>query len=276
MKYCDLHIHSTASDGTFTPEQIVERAYNLGLSGIAITDHDTIAAVAEGRAEAEKRGIEYIPALEISSSELEGRMHILGYFIDIDEPLLTSLLAKLIASREKRVSEICEKMGEIGLNCGIEDIEKISNGATIGRPHLAQYLIDNGVVRDIREAFGRYLAVGRPLYVRKWAPSPREAIDTIHHARGLAVLAHPGATPGAMDMLPYMAQLGIDGVEAYYPRQSHEAQQRAIEYAKEFGLAVTGGSDCHGTRRGDPLLGVFKVRFDLLEKLRDAWREKYV
>ena len=125
MKYCDLHIHSSASDGTFTPEQIVERAYNYRLSGIAITDHDSVAAVPGGIRAAEKFGIEYVPAIEISTSDLEGRMHILGYYIDIGYSGLTRLLKKLVESRKTRVQEICNKIESLGYPCAIEDIENI-------------------------------------------------------------------------------------------------------------------------------------------------------
>ncbi|RKZ28375.1 phosphatase [bacterium] len=268
MKYCDLHIHSSASDGTFTPEQIVERAYNYRLSGIAITDHDSVAAVPSGIRAAEKFGIEYVPAIEISTSDLEGRMHILGYYIDIGYSGLTRLLKKLVESRKTRVQEICNKIESLGYPCAIEDIENIADGASIGRPHVAEYLIDIGAVRDIHEAFDRYLSVGKPAYVRKWAPSPKEAIGVIHDAGGLAVAAHPGITEGMMDKLPYLYRLGIDGLEGYYPRYPQNKQRRIIEFAREHNLVITGGSDCHGFRRGKPLLGIFKVRYELLEKLR--------
>jgi len=273
MKYCDLHIHSTASDGTFTPEKIARRAKNYRLSGISITDHDTVNAVKEGQVIAERYGLDYIPGLEISTSELEGRMHILGYFIDIENKDLHGLLARLIESREQRVKAIIEKLDALGILCTVEDIERITNGATIGRPHIAEHLVKIGAVDNIWEAFDLYLAAGKPAYVRKWAPSPKEAIEVIHGAGGLAVAAHPGVTDGMMDYIPELVEFGIDGIEAFYPFHKQEDQERARQLAEEYNLVITGGSDCHGTRRGEPLLGVFKVRYECLLKLRERWEE---
>lgn len=274
MKYCDLHIHSVASDGTFTPEQIVERARIFGLSAIAIADHDSIDSVAQARSCAREFGIDFIDAVELSTSTLEGRLHILGYFIDPFYPPLVELLKKLFISRRVRIEEMCKNLTALGFQSTIEEIEKISNGAAIGRPHLAEHLINIRAVRDIHEAFEKYLSWGRPAYVKKWAPLPAESIAIIHDAGGLAVVAHPGVTPHMMERLPELIEMGADGIEAYYPRHTQEDQQKAIEIAKKHNLLITGGSDCHGTRRGEPLLGIFKVRYELFEKLRDRWSER--
>lgn len=274
MKYCDLHIHSRASDGTFTPSQIVERAKNFYMSGIAITDHDSIASVEEAADLTAKYGIDFAPGLEISTHYLDGRMHILGYFIDIHNPELTTLIDKQNEARRGRVVETCKKLTEMGFPTEYEDITKIAGNASIGRPHIAEHLVNIGAVRNLLEAFARYLASGKPAYINKWAPSPKEAIDVIHTAGGLAIAAHPGVTEGMMDKLDELIGWGIDGFEAYYPRHSHEDQEEIIALARKNDLVVTGGSDCHGLRRGDPLLGVFKVRYELMEKLRERWQQK--
>jgi len=275
MKYCDLHIHSNASDGTFTPEEIAHRASVHGLSAIAITDHDTVANIHKGQEAALRYGVEYVPGTEFSTSDLDGRLHMLGYYFDLQDPKLPVFLDKIGNSRKMRVETICSKLTNLGITCTMADIEKIAGKASLGRPHIAEYLINVGIVYNIREAFERYLSFGKPAYVEKWAPTPEEIIDFIHSLNGLAVLAHAGVTTGAMEKIPELIDMGIDGIEAYYPRHKHKDQQKLIEYARANGLAITGGSDCHGVRRGDPLLGVFKVRYRLVEGLRRKWEEKY-
>ncbi len=271
MKYCDLHIHSCASDGTFTPTEIVERAHNFGLSGIALTDHDTVDGVEEALEAARAKGIDLAPALEISTHYLDGRMHILGYYIDIDNAALGDLLKKQVDARVYRVVETCKVITEMGYPCTYDDIARIANGGALGRPHIADFLINAGLVSNIFEAFSRYLAAGKPAYIPKWAPSPQEAIDTIKGAGGLAIAAHPGVTEGMMVKLPELLQWGIDGLEVYYPRHSQRDQQTLVEFANDNDLIMTGGSDCHGFRRGDPLLGIFKIRYEFMTKLRERW-----
>ncbi len=264
-------MHSNASDGTFTPEQIIERAKNYRISGIAITDHDTVAAVKTGQFLAEKNGIDFVPALEVSTSCLNGRMHILGYFIDPDNEELLSMTVEMALSRLKRIEKMCEKLNEIGVRCDFDEVKRIAGLGSIGRPHLAEHMVNNGYVRNMREAFRVYLADGGKVYVTRYSPTPKEAIDIIHRAGGLAVLAHPGVTTGAMDFFPELVKRGIDGIESYYPGHDQIKTQRALDYAKKYNLVPTGGSDCHGFRRGNPLLGIFKVKFSILTNLRERW-----
>ncbi len=274
MKYCDLHIHSTASDGTFTPKQIVDRARNFHLNGIAVTDHDSIAAVEETADLAHKFGIDFAPAIEISTGDLDGRMHILGYYIDIYNRDLSDLIEKQILARKDRVVKTCKVLNDLGFPATYDDIANIAGDAAIGRPHIAEHLVNIGAVKNLLEAFARYLAGGRPAYIYKWAPTPDVAIDVIHSAGGLAIAAHPGVTEGMLPRLPMLVEMGIDGFEAYYPRHSHEAQEEIVALAEKHDLVVTGGSDCHGIRRGDPLLGVFKTRYEHMVKLRERWEQK--
>ncbi len=274
LKYCDLHIHSNASDGTFTPAQIVERAWNFRLRGIALTDHDTVSAIAETEVLCAERGLGYIPAIEISTSTLDGRMHILGYFIDRNNTRLLELIGKMADSRNNRIARMCERLNEIGVPCDIDEVRRIADGASIGRPHLAEHMVNRGVVKDVREAFRYYLAEGGKVYILKSSPSPEEAIGIIHGAGGIAIAAHPGVTGGMMEALPKLVEMGIDGFEAYYPGHDHETTSTILKLAKDTDLLVTGGSDCHGLRRGDPLLGVFKVKFEVFERLTEAWAIK--
>jgi len=270
LKYCDLHIHSKASDGTFSPAEIVERARNFHLSGIAITDHDTVSAIEETRALCAERGLEFIPAVELSTSALEGRMHILGYYIDTDNVELNGLTEGMSTSRHNRISAMCERLREIGIPCDYDEVRRIADGASIGRPHLAEHMVNIGVVRNVRQAFYEYLAEGGKVYISKKSNPPEQTIETIHRAGGLAIAAHPGVTHGMMDFLPELVDMGIDGFEAYYPGHDHETTSKILSMAKDLGLLVTGGSDCHGMRKGQPMLGIFKVKFDVFEGLRDA------
>jgi len=274
-KYVDLHTHSTHSDGSWTPAEIVQRAKRYELSAIAITDHDTISAIPEGIAEAAKNGIDYVPGIEISTHWCEGRMHILGYFIDYTSSAIAELTEKIQKARKDRVFNTCARLKEIGIDLPIELVFEIANSAdSIGRPHIANAMVKLGYVPTLQAAFNKYLAFGQPGYVMRWAPSPEDAIDIIHKARGIAVLAHCAVTEGCIGHIDKIRTMGIDGVEVFYP--SHKPHQ--IEFLKKFAndnnLVVTGGSDCHGTVRGEPLLGIYKVPFSIYENLCEYFKQK--
>ncbi|MCK5832939.1 PHP domain-containing protein [bacterium] len=271
MKYCDLHIHSNASDGTFTPEEIVERAWNYGLSGIAISDHDTVAAIDKTRSLCLKKGIEFIPAIEISSSALDGRMHILGYYIDNKNQALLDLTNRMADSRYHRIETMCQKLNEGGIRCDFNEVLRIAAGASIGRPHLAEHMVNKGIVKNVYEAFRYYLAEGGKAYLPKLSPSPEEAINIIHNAGGLAIAAHPGVTGGMIKKLPELVSMGINGFEAYYPGHNHQITSTILNLARSNDLVVSGGSDCHGYRRGTPLMGIFKVNYRVFSLLKDRY-----
>ncbi|MCD6531676.1 PHP domain-containing protein [bacterium] len=272
MKYIDLHIHSTVSDGSFTPTQIVERAARYELSAIAVTDHDAVAAIDEAMPLAQKLGIEYIPGIEISTAWCEGRMHILGYFIDHHSPAIRALLDKLQQSRRDRIYQICRRLEELGYPVDPEEVFEIAGGAnSVGRPHIAIAMERHSYVPNLQAAFDRYLAYGKPAYVPRWAPTPQEAIDTIHKSGGLASIAHCAVTEGCMENLDKIIAMGIDAIEVYYPFHKPHQEQLLKKIAEDHNLAITGGSDCHGTVRGEPLLGIFKVPYRVLESLKEKY-----
>ena len=267
-KYVDLHIHSLCSDGSYTPAQIIKRAKSYELSAIAITDHDTVACVAEGEKLAHEAGIEFIRGIEISTSSCNGRMHILGYFVDIESKKLGELIKRMQLARVERIKKICAKLTELEKPVDPELVLSMAKDVdSIGRPHIALAMIKLGHVSSVHEAFERYLGIGKPAYVPRWAPTPREAIDTIHQAHGLAVIAHCGVTQGCMESIDEIINEGIDGIEAFYPFHNEITTKKLIEIARKHDLAITGGSDCHGTVRGEPLLGVFKVPYWVYEDL---------
>ena len=272
MKYIDLHIHSTVSDGSFTPTQIVERAARYELVAIAITDHDAVAAIDEAMPAAQKLGIEYIPGIEISTAWCEGRMHILGYFIDHHSPAIRALLDKLQQSRRDRIYQICRRLEELGYPVDPQEVFEIAGGAnSVGRPHIAIAMERHGYVPNLQAAFDRYLAYGKPAYVPRWAPTPQEAIDTIHKSGGLASIAHCAVTEGCMENLDKIIAMGIDAIEVYYPFFKPHQEQLLKKIAEDHNLAITGGSDCHGIVRGEPLLGIFKVPYRVLESLKEKY-----
>ena len=191
MKYVDLHLHTTASDGVMSPSGIVRYAKAKKLQAIAVTDHDTIEGLEEAVAEGKTIGFEVIPGIEISAEFSPGSMHLLGYFLDIHHPLLVEKLKYLQEARAARNPKIVEKLNRLGVRISYEDVVKASGGGQVGRPHFAQVLLDKGYVRSIQEAFERFLKKGAPAYADKFRFKASEAIDFINGANGIAVLAHP-------------------------------------------------------------------------------------
>ncbi len=275
MKYVDLHVHSNFSDGSQTPEELVYTAYCAGLSGIAITDHDTLGGLPEARAAGKKYGIEIIGGVEVSTSACQGRMHILGYFVSpLGEPL-RSTMRKIRDARFERLHAIMDKLEELGIEVDFRNDFSQQAGHSLGRPHIARKLKERGEVRSIYEAFQRYLADDRPAFVPKWSPEPEEVIDMIHDAGGVAVLAHPGSTArDTDDLLPGLIETGLDGIEVLYPQHNPQTTKKYRDIATQHSLVITGGSDYHGDNSDKNLLGIFKVKYPFLEALKKRHRER--
>lgn len=267
-RYVDLHIHSTHSDGSWTPSEIVARAARYELAVISITDHDAVSGNQEAKEEAEKYGIEFIPGIEISTKWCEGRLHILGYFIDYGSSEIIAFLRALQDERRKRIFRMCKRLAEINMPVDPELVFQIAgNTESPGRPHIANAMVKLGYVPTLQSAFDRYLAYGKPAYVSRWSPEPKDAIEVIHKIGGIAVLAHCPVTEGCMKQFDKVLKLGIDGVEVYYPTHKPDETKHLKAVAKRYGLAITGGSDCHGMTRGEPLLGIYKVPYEVYENL---------
>jgi len=256
----DLHVHTTASDGTMSPAEVVRYAKEKGLRAIAITDHDTIEGLHEGIGEGKKQGLEVIPGVELSVDFPKGTMHVLGYYID---PTCTGLLDELMVlqqARAERNLRMIEKLRGLGIEIELSELKETPEHGQIGRPHFAHTMVKKGYVQNIQDAFDRYLGKGGPAYVEKFRFSQEEAITIIHQAQGLAVLAHPFTLnrPDPADFGALIGELkekGLDGMEVYNPEHSKGQKKFYRTLAQQHGLVATGGSDFHGLTKDAVDLG---------------------
>lgn len=263
----DLHLHTTASDGRCSPLELVEQAAAAGLTVMAVTDHDTTAAVDDVRTHAAERGIEAIPGIEVTAVD-EGRdIHVLGYFLNPSNPTLIKFLADQRRTRVDRVKAIADRLRELGmsidLTAALADVD-VESGRAIGRPQVARAMMDAGYVASTREAFDVWLGRDQPAFVPRSGPSPETVILTIQRAGGVASLAHPGRT--AIDArIPEFRDAGLDAIEAYHSDHDAAAIDRYRRLADDLGLMMTGGSDYHG----DPAHG---VRIGASPLPQEAWQ----
>jgi 3',5'-nucleoside bisphosphate phosphatase len=258
MDRCDLHMHTTFSDGTATPAELVARAKQNGVRCIALTDHDTLAGLEDCFAEGAKQGVEIIAGTELSIDYRDKTTHLLGYFSGPKVPILEQKLSALRSGRDNRNEKICNKLQALGLAVTLSEVEAIAT-ESVGRPHIAQILIQKGYVASVREAFDKYLEKGRPAYVGRDRLTPEEAIGAIREAGGVPVLAHPYLV-GPMEeidvVLDDLVPLGLLGVECVYSEHSGEQVRCFRAAAEKRGLLVTGGSDFHGTVKPHLDIGV--------------------
>ncbi|MDR2793787.1 MAG: PHP domain-containing protein [Treponema sp.] len=248
----DLHTHSTASDGNLSPSQLITEAHTIGLSAIALTDHDTINGIDEARSKAEELGIRFIPGIEIAIDWEPGEFHLLGLGLQLPNTVLSESIAGLAYTREKRNREILIRMNEqLGFHVDYEDVVKL--GHSIGRPHFARLLIQHRIVKNIEQAFDRYLGKGRPFYVPKKNLVFQDAVNLIKAAGGIAVLAHPMSLYVAWGRLPLLIaslkEQGLDGIEAWHPTIKSGDCKRLEDLGRKLGLFITAGSDFHGEVR---------------------------
>lgn len=261
----DLHTHSTASDGTLSPAELVREASRAGLTHLALTDHDGIGGLAEARAEAACSGVVFLGGVEISAEYQPGTMHILGYGFREEDAALSRKLEGLRGAREERNPKIVAKLRGLGMQITMDEAAALAGGKVVGRPHFAKVLLDRGYVQSTQEAFDRYLAKGGPAYVDKVRLSPAESIRTICDAGGVAVLAHPRQLKVRDDAelesrVRELADLGLQGIESFYRDHDEEDEGKLLALAEKYGLVPTGGSDFHGANRPDIRLGVGQGR----------------
>jgi predicted metal-dependent phosphoesterase TrpH len=244
----DLHLHTTASDGRLSPAQLVARAKSAGLTTISVTDHDTVAALAEVTEVAAVAGIRVVSGIEITAVD-EGRdVHMLGYFFDPDSAPLGSVLEHQRALRVARVREIGERLATLGLVIDVVWVLRAGAarpGSSVGRPQVARELVRAGYVKSVQEAFDKWLATGRPAFISRTGPSPAVIVDAIHEAGGVASMAHPGVTRRD-ELIGPLAEHGLDAIEVYHSDHSPEDQQHYQRIARRRNLLVSGGSDFHG------------------------------
>jgi predicted metal-dependent phosphoesterase TrpH len=269
MKFADLHLHTSFSDGTFTPEELVLQAQKNGLSCIALTDHDTVQGCARAAAACAPVLIEFIPGTELTAEHDDTEVHILGYFLDTQNQTLLAKIAKFQSVRKQRIYEMVARINEIGVPLKVEAVFALANCESPGRPHVARTLVKEGLARNLDEAFERFLKKGRPAWVPKAKMSARESVDLIHQAGGLAVMAHPGLNR-TDDIIPALVDAGLDGIECFHTKHSTTMAERYLGIADKFHLLVTGGSDCHGFSKARPLIGTVRLSYEHVEKMKAA------
>ncbi len=278
MSRLDLHLHTTHSDGSCTPTEVVNLAHQAGVTALAITDHDIVTGIAEAMTAGQPYGIEIIPGVEISSSTGNSELHILGYFLDWQDSDLLARLTTLRDSRHRRNPLIIERLQTLGIEITYDEVRTLAETESIGRPHIARVLMNKGVVTSAKEAFDRFLAEGKPAHVPRELPTPSEAIQLIKAAGGIAVLAHPTwvrtTDQPLRDLLQRLRTDGLDGVEVYYSTHNPRQTREYLSLAQQLGLLVTGGSDFHGLTKPDIDVGIGKgtlhIPTSLLPKMKEA------
>lgn len=266
-RFVDLHAHTTASDGTAAPSALVQAAVAANLAAIAVTDHDTVAGVDEAVRAAPVSGIRVVPGVELSAVDSSGETHLLGLHLS-DLGRVHARLSEMREMRQKRAERIVQRLAELGINVTMGHVAAQSGAATVGRPHVARALVALGVVPDLRTAFDRYLAAGRPAFVPKEPLSIADAIAIVHAAGGIAILAHPGvdATPARLESL---AAAGLDGVEVKHPSHHEGDARRILALCDRLGLVPSGGSDWHGHQDPARAIGSMRVPSEWLDRQDD-------
>ena len=268
----DLHLHTTASDGRCTPRELVERAARAGVSVMAVTDHDTTAAVAEARAAALECGMQVINGIEITAVDDQRDIHVLGYFLDPDHQALGSFLVTQRMARVERVKTIGAQLAALGVPIAVEPLVRYAtavNGRSIGRPQIARAMVDAGHVASVQEAFDRWLADGRPGFVPRDGASSETVVGIIHDAGGIASLAHPGKF-SLESRVRALAQAGLDAVEVFHPDHDATLVERYRALARELRLLMTGGSDFHGDPAHGRQPGSVSLPVAEFERLREG------
>jgi 3',5'-nucleoside bisphosphate phosphatase len=267
--FADLHLHTNFSDGTFTPEELAERGAKAGLVAMALTDHDTVEGCARMAVACAERGIRFINGTELTA-ELEGtELHLLGYFLDIENPTLLGEMKKYQAVRQSRIHEMVKRLNDLNIPLRAETVFKVANCQSPGRPHVGRALVQEGFCANMDEAFDRFLKKHRPAFVPKMRVSALDAIELIHQSGGLAVMAHPGLNRSD-ELIPRLVDEGLDGIECFHTKHSPSTSDHYLKIAARYNLLVTGGSDCHGFSKGKPLIGGVKLAGEHLQKLLDA------
>ncbi len=269
----DLHLHSTASDGSLAPSALVTRARELGIPAIGITDHDSVSGVAEALSAASGTDILIVPGVELSTALGDRSMHILGYHVDHTDATLLALLDDLRAIRLERAERIVYALARDGIHISLDDVLSAADGGAVGRAHVAQVLVAGGHAPSIPEAFRALLGRTAPYYVPKPVGEPADAVAWIADAGGVAVLAHP-ALSGVDDLIPELVSAGLEGIEAYHAAHREPERARYARLAAELGLITTGGSDFHGSDREGREMGSADVPGHVVADLAAAHRAR--
>lgn len=275
----DLHLHTTCSDGAYTPEALAAAARKMNLKTIAVTDHDSVEGFAAVQRAAEGTGVEVVPGIEIGTAlgdDAREEIHIVGLFLDAESSELRAAAERIRRARIDRALKMIEKLNHIGIELRSEEVLSSARGGSVGRLHIAQALLRKKRIGTVGEAFQRWIGQGGPAYVPRERPSAGEAVRLIHAAGGVAVMAHPAKTGRDAD-LPTIIAAGIDGIEVYCGDQTRDKEQHYLKIAAAHGLLVSGGSDCHGSNKDRTLIGQVRLEDERVEALRRRareWKEK--
>ncbi len=273
----DLHVHTTASDGVETPEQVIMKAVQIGLAGIAITDHDTVDGLEPALEFIRAKGIniDIIPGIELNTDFGDDELHILGYFINYHDEQLNRRLMEIRTQRYERAEKMVGKLQAIGLSISFEQVQKLARGDLIGRPHIARALQQSGYVLSEEEAFRKYIDRDKPGYVPRYKFLPIEAIELINQAGGISILAHPGLIKDSRRISEIIC-MGVEGLEIYYPEHSSDQIMEFTDLAKQQNLLITGGSDFHGRGSSESRnrLGFTGIDKDMMLQIREYYKKK--
>lgn len=271
--FADLHLHTNFSDGTFSPEELTGHAQRHGFAAVALTDHDTVEGCARMRAACDRAGIEFIAASELTAELHGNELHLIGYYLDTSHARLLGEMAKFQAVRQNRIREMVARLNEWNIPLRSEAVFALANCQSPGRPHVARALVQAGFCSTLDEAFERFLKKNRPAWVPKFTMSALDAINLIHEAGGVAVMAHPGLnrTDG---VIPELVAAGLDGLECYHTKHTNANAEHYRRIAAGHQLLVTGGSDCHGLSKGRPLIGNIKLPYEHVRALKARAAER--
>jgi hypothetical protein len=273
--FADLHLHTLFSDGTFTPEELAARGSACGLAAMSLTDHDTVEGCARMAAACQTLGIEFVIGTELTAEFSDKEVHLLGYFLDPNNPKLLAEIKKFQAVRKSRIHEMVRRLNALSVPLRAESVFALANCRSPGRPHVARALVQEGLCPSMEAAFERFLKKGRPAWVPKFKISALDAIALIHQAGGLAVMAHPGINH-CDEIIPSLAAQGMDGLECFHTKHTAKMSKHYLNTAAHFNLLVTGGSDCHGYSKGQPLIGGVKLPGIYWQKLKAARQSQAV
>lgn len=267
--FADLHLHTNFSDGTYSPEEVVSQAVKHQLAAIALTDHDTVEGCAPAARACAAAGIEFITGTELTAEQEGNELHILGYFVDTENPRLLAEIGKFQSVRQNRIREMVARLNELEVPLEAEAVFALANCRSPGRPHVARALVNAGLCVSLDEAFERFLKRNRPAWVPKMKMSAFAGIELIHQAGGLSVMAHPGLNR-TDEVIPELVEAGLDGIECFHTKHSTATAEHYLVLADKYHLLVTGGSDCHGLSKGRPLIGTVKLPYEHVERLKEA------
>jgi predicted metal-dependent phosphoesterase TrpH len=267
--FADLHLHTFFSDGTFTPEELVERASQIGFRAIALTDHDTLEGCARAAAACAAAAMEFIPGTELTAEHEDIEVHILAYLVDTQNKVLLTRIAEFQAARQDRIREMVAALNQQGVPLRAESVFALANCKSPGRPHVARALVKEKLIGSLDEAFEKYLKKGRPAWIPKTKMSALAAVELVHQAGGLAVMAHPGLNR-TDEIIPDLVDAGLDGIECFHTKHSTTMAERYLGFAEKYNLLVTGGSDCHGFSKVKPLIGTIKLPYEYVQRLYAA------